>query len=134
MIPIPGACAAVNALIVSGLPTRRFVFEGFLEGKPGEKRKRLEELSSETRTMIFYEAPHRIAATAALMAEIFGGGRRASFCRELTKLNEEVIRTTLGEAAEMLKENARANMSLPFPEARTGTRARFYRDDGQGAR
>lgn len=57
--------------------------------------------------MIFYEAPHRIAATAALMAEIFGGGRRASFCRELTKLNEEVIRTTLGEAAEMLKENAR---------------------------
>ena len=98
----------MNALIVSGLPTRRFVFEGFLEGKPGEKRKRTaEELSSETRTMIFYEAPHRIAATAALMAEIFGGGRRASFCRELTKLNEEVIRTTLGEAAEMLKENAR---------------------------
>ena len=107
VIPIPGACAAVNALIVSGLPTRRFVFEGFLEGKPGEKKKRLEELSSETRTMIFYEAPHRIAATVALMAEIFGCDRRVSFCRELTKLNEEIIRTTLGEAARMLAENAR---------------------------
>lgn len=107
VIPIPGACAAVNALIVSGLSTRRFVFEGFLEGKTGEKKKRLEEMVSETRTMIFYEAPHRIAATVALMSEIFGSDRRASFCRELTKLNEEVIRTTLGQAEKMLAENAR---------------------------
>lgn len=135
VIPIPGACAAVNALIVSGLPTRRFVFEGFLEGKPGEKRKRLEELSSETRTMIFYEAPHRIAATAALMAEIFGGGRRASFCRELTKLNEEVIRTTLGEAAEMLEgECAGRICHCRFRKREPGRGRVFYRDDGQGAR
>lgn len=107
VIPIPGACAAVNALIVSALPTRRFVFEGFLDGKPSEKKKRLEELSYETRTMIFYEAPHRIAATVSLMAEVLGSNRRASFCRELTKLNEEIIRTTLGEAVAMLAESSK---------------------------
>ncbi len=100
IIPIPGACAAINALIISGFSTRRFVFEGFLEGKASEKRKKLEELSSEKRTLIFYEAPHRIVETVSLMAEVLGEERRAAFCRELTKLNEEVLRLTLGEAKE----------------------------------
>lgn len=100
IIPIPGACAAICSLIVSGFSTRRFVFEGFLEGKPSEKRARLEELSSEKRTLIFYEAPHRIEETVALMAEVFGEQRCAAFCRELTKLNEETLRLTLGEAKE----------------------------------
>ena len=95
---VPGACAAVSALALSGLPTGRFVFEGFLSANKGERRARLEKLRCEDRTLIIYEAPHKLKATLADMAEIFGAKRRISLCRELTKLNEDVMRTTLSEA------------------------------------
>ena len=97
---IPGACAAVSALAVSGLPTSRFAFEGFIPPVKGERAKRLEAVRYEDRTMIFYEAPHKLKATLADMCEVFGGDRRIALCRELTKLNEEIIRTTLSGAVE----------------------------------
>lgn len=105
VVPIPGACAAVNALAVSALATRRFVFEGFLEGKTGEKKERLAALSTEERTLIFYEAPHRLAETLTLMAKAFGAERRLTLCRELTKRNEEIRRTDLGEAVAYYTSN-----------------------------
>jgi 16S rRNA (cytidine1402-2'-O)-methyltransferase len=95
---VPGCCAAITALILSGMDTRRFVFEGFLEGNDGAKRARLEELSAEKRTLIFYEAPHRLADTLGMMKETFGGTRKIALCREMTKLNEEVLRATLDGA------------------------------------
>ena len=98
VVPIPGACAVVNALIVSGFSTRRFVFEGFLQGKDREKAERLTDLAGEKRTLVFYEAPHRLVDTLTMMAEAFSGQRRIALCRELTKLNEEVLRLTLAEA------------------------------------
>ncbi len=98
VVPIPGACAGVNALIVSGFSTRRFVFEGFLQGKDREKAERLTDLAGEKRTLLFYEAPHRLVDTLTMMAEAFGGQRRLAICRELTKLNEEVLRLSLDEA------------------------------------
>lgn len=103
---IPGACAAVSALALSALPTRKFVFEGFLDAKAGERRRALEKLRSEERTVIFYEAPHKLATTLRDMRDVFGGERRISLCRELTKLNEEVLRTTLAEAVLYYEENA----------------------------
>jgi len=105
VVPIPGACAVVNALIVSGFSTRRFVFEGFLQGKDREKAERLTDLAGEKRTLVFYEAPHRLVDTLTMMAEAFGGQRRIALCRELTKLNEEVMRTTLGGAVAYYGEN-----------------------------
>ncbi|MBR4873548.1 MAG: 16S rRNA (cytidine(1402)-2'-O)-methyltransferase [Clostridia bacterium] len=95
---IPGPCAAIVALTLSGLPTGRFCFEGFLPVDKQERRKRLERLSSEDRTMIFHEAPHKLKNTLDDLAAAFGESRRISLCRELTKLNEEAMRTTLGEA------------------------------------
>ncbi len=97
---VPGCSAVVTALILSGLPTGRFCFEGFLPAERGEKTARLAELAAERRTLIFYEAPHRLAATLAAMATAFGKERRVSLCRELTKRNEEIERTTLGAALE----------------------------------
>ncbi len=102
---VPGACAAVNALALSGLSTRRFVFEGFLEGKSGEKRERLAALRREERTLIFYEAPHRLRDTLAMMKEAFDGGRKLALCRELTKLNEEVMRCDLAAACTYYDEH-----------------------------
>lgn len=96
---IPGCCAAVYALAVSGLPTGRFTFEGFLPSGKKERRDQLQELSGETRTMVFHEAPHRLRATLEDMAAILGGERRIALCRELTKLHEETMRTTLADAA-----------------------------------
>ncbi len=101
---IPGACAAVSALSVSGLPTSRFAFEGFLPAVKGERRKRLLAVRSDDRTLIFYEAPHKLRATLDDMRDIFGEGRKISLCRELTKLNEEVIRVSLGEAAQLYQQ------------------------------
>ena len=101
---IPGACAAVSALALSALPTRKFSFEGFLSATKGERRRELSALSTERRTMIFYEAPHKLKATLADMAAAFGGERRISLCREITKLNEEVIRTTLDGAVKLYEE------------------------------
>ena len=95
---IPGPVASITALTISGLPTGRFTFEGFLSVNKSERRERLAELSGEKRTMLFHEAPHKLRATLKDFAATFGEDRRISICRELTKLNEEVLRMTLGEA------------------------------------
>ena len=102
---IPGACAAVSALSLSGLSTGRFAFEGFLSANKGERKKQLEKVKYEDRTLIFYEAPHKLKATLADMADIFGNDRKISLCREITKLNEEIKRTTLGEAVAFYSAN-----------------------------
>ena len=99
VISIPGCCAAVNALAVSGLPTGRFTFEGFLASGKSERREQLKELRGEERTMIFHEAPHRLRATLADMAEVLGD-RPIALCREITKLHEETLRMTLHSAVE----------------------------------
>ena len=93
---VPGCSAVVTALALSGLSTSRFCFEGFLPPKSNERKKILLSLAGEERTMIFYEAPHKLKGTLADMAEAFGEGRPATLCRELTKLNEEIIPGTLG--------------------------------------
>lgn len=95
---IPGPCAAITALSVSGLPTGRFTFEGFLSTTKKNRAAHLAALQSERRTMIFYEAPHKLAGTLGDLREAFGGSRRIALCRELTKLHEEVLRMTLDEA------------------------------------
>ena len=105
VVAIPGPCALITALSVSGLPTGRFTFEGFLAMNQTNRRAHLEELRQEQRTMIFYEAPHKLTATLADLAEAFGPDRRISLCRELTKLHEEVRRTTLGEAMTWYEAN-----------------------------
>lgn len=97
---IPGPCAAITALSISGQATGRFCFEGFLSTAKKSRREHLESLAQEQRTMIFYEAPHKLTATLADLAACFGTDRPVSLCRELTKLHEEVIRTTLGQALE----------------------------------
>lgn len=97
---IPGPCALVTALAVSGLPTGRFTFEGFLAMNKKNRAAHLKSLVGERRTMIFYEAPHKLQATLADLRDTFGPDRRISLCRELTKLHEEVVRTTLAEAVE----------------------------------
>ena len=102
---IPGPCAAITALSISGQATGRFCFEGFLSTAKKSRREHLESLKSEQRTMIFYEAPHKLLTTLADMAEVFGGERPLSLCRELTKLHEEVVRTTLSEAMARYTEN-----------------------------
>ncbi len=98
---IPGPCAAVTALSVSGLPTGRFTFEGFLSTNKKSRSAHLSSLKNEQRTMIFYEAPHKLLATLKDLAEAFGGERRVSLCRELTKLHEEILRITLKEAVSL---------------------------------
>ncbi len=98
---IPGPCAAITALSISGQSTGRFCFEGFLSTAKKSRREHLESLINEQRTMIFYEAPHKLPATLEDMAVAFGPDRSISLCRELTKLHEEVIRTTLGGAIEL---------------------------------
>ena len=95
---IPGPCAVITALSISGQSTGRFCFEGFLSTAKKSRREHLEALIGETRTMIFYEAPHKLMSTLEDMASVFGPERPISLCRELTKLHEEVIRTTLGGA------------------------------------
>ena len=102
---IPGPCALVTALAVSGQPTGRFTFEGFLAMNKKNRRAHLDSLRWEQRTMIFYEAPHKLAATLQDLCDAFGADRPVSLCRELTKLHEEVRRTTLGQAAAWYQEN-----------------------------
>ena len=104
VIAVPGPCALVTALSISGLPTGRFTFEGFLPMNKKNRRAHLDSLRQEQRTMIFYEAPHKVADTLDDFAAVFGGQRRISLCRELTKLHEEVLRTTLEGAVEHFKE------------------------------
>ena len=122
VVAIPGPCALVTALAVSGLPTGRFTFEGFLAMNKKNRRTHLEELKGERRTMIFYEAPHKLCATLDDLAEAFGPGRRISLCRELTKLHEEVRRTTLGEAAEWYGANPPRGEFVLVVEGAAGTR------------
>ena len=101
---IPGPCAVITALSISGQSTGRFCFEGFLSTAKKSRREHLESLQKEERTMIFYEAPHKLCTTLEDMAEVFGSDRPISLCRELTKLHEEVVRTTLGQALEKYTE------------------------------
>ena len=102
---IPGPCAVITALSISGQATGRFCFEGFLSTAKKSRQAHLDSLRKEQRTMIFYEAPHKLVATLEDMAEAFGNDRPISLCRELTKLHEEVVRTTLGQAIEKYNEN-----------------------------
>lgn len=103
---IPGPCAAITALSISGLPTGRFTFEGFLSTTKKNRAAHLQSLQKEQRTMIFYEAPHKLTATLADLEKAFGGERRISLCRELTKLHEEVLRMTLAEAVAYYTEQS----------------------------
>jgi 16S rRNA (cytidine1402-2'-O)-methyltransferase len=100
--PVPGACAAIAALSVSGLPTDRFLFEGFLPAREGARLNRLSALASEPVTLIFYEAPHRIESALQSMVQVFGGGREAVLAREVTKLYETIKRGTLSELEQFV--------------------------------
>ena len=105
VVPVPGASACITALAASGQPTARFVFEGFLPVPKKERRERLAALRGETRTILLYEAPHKLRTTLDDLAAAFGPDRPVSLCRELTKLHEEIVKTTLGEAVAYYKEN-----------------------------
>ena len=102
---VPGPSAVVSAVALSGLSVRRFTFEGFLPVPKKERAERLELLRNETAVMVFYEAPHKLKTTLADLCECFGEDRRISLCRELTKIHEEVLRMTIGEAVEYYNSN-----------------------------
>ncbi len=104
VVPIPGAVAGINALICSGMSTGRFTFEGFLSVNKQSRREHLESLQKEERTMIFYEAPHKLKATLNDFEKYFGKDRKIALCRELTKLHEEFIRLTISEAISKYEE------------------------------
>ncbi len=121
---IPGCCAGITALTLSGLPTRRFTFEGFLSVNKSERRAHLDSLRSESRTMLLHEAPHKLKSTLDDLRETFGDDRRIALCRELTKLNEEVLRMTLAEAVKYYEENApRGEYVLVVEGAKEGSTA-----------
>ena len=124
---VPGPSAVLAALVVSGLPTDRFCFEGFPPRRVGARDRRLAELATEPRTMVFFEAPHRVLATLAAMAEAFGGDRPCAVVRELTKVHEEVLRGSLAEVAERLAAGGpRGELTLVVggaPAARPGQAA-----------
>ncbi|MFC8241373.1 MULTISPECIES: 16S rRNA (cytidine(1402)-2'-O)-methyltransferase [Streptomyces] len=109
---VPGPSAVLTALALSGLPVDRFCFEGFLPRKAGERLSRLKEVAGERRTLVYFEAPHRLDDTLAAMAEVFGGERRAAVCRELTKTYEEVKRGGLGELATWAAEGVRGEITV----------------------
>ena len=109
---VPGPSAVLTALALSGLPVDRFCFEGFLPRKPGERATRLRELAGERRTLVLFEAPHRLAASLDAMVEAFGDGRRAAVCRELTKTYEEVRRGPLGELAAWAAGGVRGEITV----------------------
>ncbi|GAA2615730.1 ribosomal RNA small subunit methyltransferase I [Streptomyces tubercidicus] len=109
---VPGPSAVLTALAVSGLPVDRFCFEGFLPRKGGERRTRLREVEDERRTLVYFEAPHRLDDTLAAMAEIFGADRRAAVCRELTKTYEEVKRGPLAELVPWAAEGVRGEITI----------------------
>ncbi|WP_221352145.1 16S rRNA (cytidine(1402)-2'-O)-methyltransferase [Streptomyces beigongshangae] len=109
---VPGPSAVLTALALSGLPVDRFCFEGFLPRKAGERLSRLREVAGERRTLVYFEAPHRLDDTLAAMAEVFGTDRRAAVCRELTKTYEEVRRGPLGELAAWAAEGVRGEITV----------------------
>ncbi|WP_320781433.1 16S rRNA (cytidine(1402)-2'-O)-methyltransferase [Streptomyces sp. CRN 30] len=109
---VPGPSAVLTALALSGLPVDRFCFEGFLPRKAGERLGRLREVADERRTLVYFEAPHRLDDTLAAMAEVFGAERRAAVCRELTKTYEEVKRAPLGELAAWAAEGVRGEITV----------------------
>jgi len=109
---VPGPSAVTTALAVSGLPTDRFCFEGFLPRKAGERRVRLGQLAAERRTAVFFEAPHRLAEALADMAAVLGADRRAVVCRELTKTHEEVRRGSLADLAAWAAGGVRGEITL----------------------
>lgn len=109
---LPGPSAALAALVLSGLPVARFAFEGFLPRKDGDRRRRLASLATEDRTMVFFEAPHRLDASVRDMADAFGVDRRAAVCRELTKTYEEVKRDSLGELARWAEGEVRGEITI----------------------
>ena len=106
VVPVPGACAAVAALSVAGLPSSRFCFEGFLPAKGSSRRQRLEELAGETRTLIFYEAPHRIEECLADLVQVWGEARPATLARELTKTYETIIQDSLAGLLKRVRDDA----------------------------
>jgi len=109
---LPGPSAALAALVLSGLPVARFAFEGFLPRKAGDRRRRLTSLATEERTMVFFEAPHRLIESLEDMVQTLGPDRRAAVCRELTKTYEEVKRGSLAELAEWSKEGVRGEITV----------------------
>ncbi|MFD4573471.1 16S rRNA (cytidine(1402)-2'-O)-methyltransferase [Streptomyces sp. NPDC058417] len=109
---VPGPSAVLTALALSGLPVDRFCFEGFLPRKAGERLTRLREVAEERRTLVYFEAPHRLDDTLAAMAEVFGADRRAAVCRELTKTYEEVRRGPLADLAEWAAEGVRGEITV----------------------
>lgn len=109
---LPGPSAALAALVLSGLPVARFAFEGFLPRKDGDRRRRLASLATEERTMVFFEAPHRLDVSVRDMADAFGVDRRAAVCRELTKTYEEVKRDSLGELARWAEGEVRGEITI----------------------
>ncbi len=138
---LPGPSAVTTALVISGLPCDRFVFEGFPPRRAGERSRRFSELAAERRTVIFFESPRRLAATLVELAVAFGADRRAAVCRELTKTHEEVLRGTLAELAErtqagvlgeitLVVEGHRASTALATP-AEAAARVAELESDGQ---
>jgi 16S rRNA (cytidine1402-2'-O)-methyltransferase len=115
---LPGPSAVTTALIISGLPCDRFVFEGFLPRRAGERGRRLADLAAERRTLVLFESPRRLAATLAELATAFGPDRRAAVCRELTKTHEEVLRATLGELARAAQDGMLGEITLVIEGAR----------------
>ena len=126
---IPGCCAAVNALAVSGLPTGRFTFEGFLPAGKSERLQALGELSGEGRTMIFHEAPHRLRATLSDMAQVLGD-RPIALCREITKLHEETLRTTLCGAVAHYEVNEPRGEYVLVVGGRTAEKTELTLEEG----
>ena len=127
---IPGPCAAITALSISALPTGRFTFEGFLSTAKKSRFAHLDSLRAEQRTMIFYEAPHKLTGTLADLRQVFGGMRRICLCRELTKLHEEALRMTLEEAVAYYESQApRGEYVLIVEGAREAAEPAVTQDD-----
>jgi 16S rRNA (cytidine1402-2'-O)-methyltransferase len=117
---VPGPSAVLTALALSGLPVDRFAFEGFLPRKAGERTRALRALATDTRTLVFFEAPHRIAEALAAMAEVLGADRPAAVCREMTKTYEEVRRGCLGELAAWAADGVRGEITVVVQGAEPG--------------
>ena len=126
---VPGPCAAVTALALSALPAGRFCFEGFLSTSGRSRREHLESLKGERRTMIFYEAPHKLVKTLEDLRAAFGPGRRIALCREMTKLHEEVVRSTLGEAAALYAETPPRGEFVLVVEGTAEAKTEFGREE-----